>query len=176
MAKYNDRTVSAICGYIRDGDTQRTAAIKAGITEATFYEWANSKIEFSEAVKAARQDFLDGIREKLEASLWKRATGYKVTEVETEYVNNGKDEPKIKRQRKKVKEIAPDTAAIIFALTNVAPEFWRQRQSVATSAQIKIDEGKYFIDDLDTPECDELVEKLQDARKNRIEQEKSNED
>lgn len=128
MAKYNKEIVQRICNYIRDGDTQKVAAERAGIREGTFYEWMNTKDEFSEAVKKAHEDFHETIVAKLEATLYRKAQGYEVTETDTEYVNGKDGKPIIKSQKKKIKHIQPDTGALIFALTNLAPDKWKNKQ------------------------------------------------
>lgn len=53
MAKYSKRVVSEICGYIEEGLYQKDAALLSGISESTFYEWQNSKSEFSESIERA---------------------------------------------------------------------------------------------------------------------------
>lgn len=128
MAKYNKEIVQRICNFIRDGDTQKVAAERAGISEAAFYEWMNSKVEFLEAVKKAREDFQETIVAKLEATLYRKAQGYEVTETDTEYINGKDGKPIIKSQKKKIKHIQPDTGALIFALTNLAPDKWKNKQ------------------------------------------------
>lgn len=128
MAKYDKEIVQRICNYIRDGDTQKVAAEKAGIREGTFYEWMNTKDEFSEAVKKAHEDFHETIVAKLEATLYRKAQGYEVTETDTEYINGKDGKPIIKSQKKRIKHIQPDTGALIFALTNLAPDRWKNKQ------------------------------------------------
>lgn len=132
MAKYNKQIIEAICGFIRDGDSQKLACKKVGIGDSTFHDWMRAKPEFAERIKKAKEEFQATITGKLEATLWKRATGYEVTETETEYVSDAQGRPKIKSQKTKVKHIQPDTGALIFALTNVAPEKWVNRQKVET--------------------------------------------
>lgn len=136
MAKYNKEIVERICNFIRDGDSQKIAAEKAGIREGTFYEWMNSKDEFSECIKKAHEDFRQTIVGKLEATLYRKAQGYEVTETDTEYVNDKDGKPKIKSQKKKVKHIQPDTAALIFALTNLAPDKWQNKQKQEVSGDL----------------------------------------
>lgn len=130
--KYNEDIVINICKYLREGESQKVAAMKAGISEDTFYEWMNTKPEFSERVKMAKEEFRATIVGKLEASLFKRATGYEITETEIEYVSGKDGEPRIKGQKTKKKHIVPDTGALIFALSNLAPDKWVNKQRVDT--------------------------------------------
>lgn len=168
--KYNKEMVALICSYIREGDSQRMARKKAGIAEGTFYEWLNEKAEFAEAVKKAKEEFQDTIVGKLEVSLWKRAMGYEVTETETEYVSDSNGNPKIKSQKTKVKHIQPDTGALIFALTNVAPEKWVNRQKTEIQEVKKPDAPKNdkCFEDLPADVIVNIANQLQDAQFNII--------
>lgn len=53
MAKYSQKVIKEICGYLEDGLSQKDAARLAGISESTFYEWVDQKSEFSELVELA---------------------------------------------------------------------------------------------------------------------------
>lgn len=172
MVKYNKDRVQRICKFIRDGDTQKVAAERAGISETAFYEWMNGKIEFAEEVKKAREDFQETIVAKLEATLYRKAQGYEVTETDTEFVNGKDGKPIIKSQKKKIKHIQPDTGALIFALTNLAPGKWVNRQRVDNTILTK-DNGEYqtyHFEDLPDDLLFDLADKLQDAEKKRAEE------
>lgn len=62
-------------------------------------------------------------------SLFKRATGIEVTEVEV------RDDGKKKVKRVTKRPIPPDTTAQIFWLKNRQPELWRDKPTVENSAQ-----------------------------------------
>lgn len=127
MAKYCDEIVQEICGYLRTGDTQEAACKKAGIGEETFYGWQREKTEFSEAVKAAKKDFLRNQYKDAVQSLYKRATGYDVEEPEITYGDkDGK--PYIKQKKVRTKHIPADPQALKFLLTNLYPDDWQDRQ------------------------------------------------
>ena len=51
--KYIRKTVNQICELLENGVCQRDAAQLIGISEDTFYEWKNTKSEFSESVERA---------------------------------------------------------------------------------------------------------------------------
>lgn len=162
--KFDKIVVQRICEYIREGDSQKLAAKKAGIAEDTFYRWLKNKQGFSEEIKKAKDEFLATITGKLEATLWKRAMGYEVTETETEYLPDEDGKPKIKSQKTKIKHIQPDTGALIFALTNVAPDKWINRQKVETQEVKKEQEQdkRYCFEDLPEDALFEIADKLQD--------------
>ena len=127
MAKYCKEIVEEICGYLRTGDTQEAACKKAGIGEETFYGWQREKTEFSEAVKAAKKEFLRNQCKDVVQSLYKRATGYDVEEPEITYGDkDGK--PYIKQKKVRTKHIPADPQALKFLLTNLYPDEWQDRQ------------------------------------------------
>lgn len=171
--KYSKDIVEEICNYIREGDSQKIAVKKAGIAEGTFYKWINLHDELKEAVKKAKEEFRATITGKLEASLWKKAIGYEVTETETEYVSDKDGKPRIKCQKTKVKHIAPDTGALVFALTNVAPEEWINRQKVDVASTNKTETTQRFrFEDLPDDLLCGIADKLQDKEQERIKADK----
>lgn len=127
MAKYCDEIVQEICGYIRDGNTQEAAYEKAGIGKETFYGWMREKTDFSDAIKAAKKDFLRNQYKDAVQSLYKRATGYDVEEPEITYGDkDGK--PYIKQKKVRTKHIPADPQALKFLLTNLYPDDWQDKQ------------------------------------------------
>lgn len=173
--KYNKTTVAQICAYIMEGDSQKIAAQKAGVSKSQFYEWKKSKSEFADALKKAKDEFLSGIVNKLEASLWKRATGYDVTETDTEYVSDADGSPKIKYQRKKTKHVAPDTGALVFALTNLCPERWvnKQRTEVQEGKHTDAEAARYSFEDLPDELLYQMADKMQEAEFKKLKEEKN---
>lgn len=172
MTKYNKQTVEAICVYIRDGDSQKLACKKAGIGDSTFHDWIKAKPEFAELIKKAKEEFKATITGKLETTLWKRAMGYEVTETETEYVSDEDGKQKIKSQKTKVKHIQPDTGALIFALTNVAQDKWKNRQRVETvdAKDVEKDEPRYNFDEVPRELLFKIADELQKGEHERIKQ------
>lgn len=57
--KYCPEIIIEISDHIRQGRTQKDAAILSGISEAIFYEWLkdSSKVEFLECIKKAQSEF-----------------------------------------------------------------------------------------------------------------------
>ena len=131
MAKYAD-AAPLILKFISEGQNNKDAAIKAGVSESIFYEWLNTKVEFLESYKEAkRQGDLVRIN-SVEAALLDVARGFEYEEVKTEYEsqlnpNTGKYEPTIKKQVRTKKRVVPQTEAIKFYLSNKAPEEWKNR-------------------------------------------------
>lgn len=125
--KYDD-VRDIIIQSIREGDKNVIAYKKAGISETTFYDWLRNDAAFSAAVKKAREEFRQEIGSKLEASLWKKANGYEVEETKEEFSRRKNGEVVLVKKTTTKKHIAPDTGALIFALTNVDPDNWKNRQ------------------------------------------------
>ena len=134
--KFND-VKDDIISYIREGDSNILACKKVGISKETFYTWINDKPDFSDSLKKARKEFRETIVQTLEQSLWKRAAGYEVEEVKNEY-RTLKDGSKVLVKSSKItKHFPPDTGALIFALTNLDPENWKNKQD----NRLSVDEG-----------------------------------
>lgn len=134
--KFND-VKDDIISYIREGDSNILACKKVGISKSTFYEWLESYPDFSDSLKKARKEFRETIVQTLEQSLWKRAAGYEIEESKNEY-RTLKDGSKVLVKSSKItKHFPPDTGALIFALTNLDPENWKNRQD----NRLSVDEG-----------------------------------
>lgn len=134
--KYNN-VKDDIISYIREGDSNILACKKVGISKETFYTWINDKPDFSDSLKKARKEFRETIVQTLEQSLWKRAAGYEIEESKNEY-RTLKDGSKVLVKSSKItKHFPPDTGALIFALTNLDPENWKNRQD----NRLSVDDG-----------------------------------
>lgn len=138
--KYNDGvTVNAILEAIRNGETVVRACELACISEETFYKWYRNNIEFSELVKIAKEEGRDARLERLEASLYQRATGYEAKETRTEYGTSPVDgKPIVVKKVVTTKNVAADTGALVFALTNVAPDKWKNKLNTEHSGEVGI--------------------------------------
>lgn len=177
MAKYNKETKEVIFNSIASGDTQLQACVKAGIVEGTFYRWQEEKKEFKELVKKAHSKYRETLTHKLENSLYKRATGYTVTETETEYKSDKDGNPVIKSQKVREKAYPPDMGALAFSLCNIAPEKWKNRQhvqaeDVTNKPQVEIDD--YYFENLPEDLLFNVADALQEQKYDTIKKEKEN--
>lgn len=142
--KFND-VKDDIISCIREGDSNILACKKVGISKSTFYEWLESYPDFSDSLKKARKEFRETIVQTLEQSLWKRAAGYEIEESKNEY-RTLKDGSKVLVKSSKItKHFPPDTGALIFALTNLDPENWKNRQDNRLSVDDGISEFKISV-------------------------------
>ena len=109
-----------IANWSAKGCNDKEIAHNIGISHDTYYSWLNRFPEFAEAVKRGRDFSVEAIENKL----FEKAMGKcKVTETVTEFrgeLRDGKPWNGTTVRREIVKEIPPDTGAIIFYLKNHA--------------------------------------------------------
>lgn len=142
MAKYSKKMVAKIVGLLKS-DTYTIAEIcrQVGISTQTYHEWVNTREDFALAVEEAREELMQSMVIEAKKSLRKKIQGYDVTETKVVTVpsnqktQDDKEKPRIKEQTTTKKHIQPDTAAIIFTLTNGDPEHWRNRQSTEVTGK-----------------------------------------
>ena len=119
----------------RNGLINPQIAERMGIATSTLSKWMNDYPEFSDALKRGREEPDD----RVEASLLKRATGYRYQEVTKEVKGKGEDiEPELSVTKVVTKEVAPDPTSMIFWLKNRRPDRWRDKQDVNLSGGISI--------------------------------------
>lgn len=130
--KYQDwlteKGLLLIEGWARDGLTYEQIARNMGVNKDTLNSWKKKYPVVSVALKKGRQVV---IRE-LENALIKRAKGYEYEEIMHEQNKDGLS------VRKTLKQVVPDTTALIFALKNMDPEHWRDRRESKIEKQEKL--------------------------------------
>lgn len=167
MKKFNKKTVERIVGLIKS-DTYTIAEVcqMVGISTRTFYLWQEENFEFAQAVSDAREELRQFLVCEAQKSLLKKIQGYTVDETKvvtvpsSENDENGRPKPKIKEQTTTKKHIAPDTAAIIFTLTNREPETWKNRIHNEITGKDGKDLFKQMSDDELNAKIGELEKKL----------------
>jgi hypothetical protein len=97
------------------GATDLEIADFFGITPVTVWRWKEAHPEFCSALKAGKAEADD----RVERSLYARATGYEHDEVDIRVVSGQVVQTPIR------KFYPPDTVACIFWLKNRRPEQWR---------------------------------------------------
>lgn len=103
------------------GFTDQELAELLGVTVRTLGNWKHQHEEFLQALKAGK----DVADDRVERSLYERATGYRVEAVKI-FMPAGAEEPVYAPY---IENHAPDTTAAIFWLKNRRPEQWRDKQS-----------------------------------------------
>ena len=163
MAKFNKKTVDMIVGLVKS-DTYTIAEIcrQVGITPKTYHQWVNDYPDFADAIEQAKAERMQAMVIEAKKSLMKKIQGYDVTETKVVTIpgkqkdEKGNPKPIIKEQTTTKKHIQPDTAAIIFTLTNGDPEHWRNRQSTVVTGK----DGKDLFASKTDEELDKEIEEL----------------
>lgn len=167
MAKFSKKTVERIVRLVKS-DTYTIAEIcrQVGIAPKTYHQWMNDYPEFSDAITQAKEERMQLMVIEAKKSLMKKIQGYDVTETKvvtipgTKKDEKGNPKPIIKEQTTTKKHIQPDTAAIIFTLTNGDPEHWRNRQSTEVTGKDGKDLFAGKTDEELANEIEELKRKL----------------
>ena len=138
--KYTPELVKRSCGLVeKDTYTVSELCESVGISETTFYDWKVKFSEFSDAIKKAEERRLDNFVVEAKRSLLKKIQGYEVKETQIVSIpgvdEKGNPNHIIKEKKTIKKHIQPDTTAIIFALTNLDPEHWKNRQQLDGNIQ-----------------------------------------
>jgi hypothetical protein len=166
--KYNKKTIARICDLIRaDTFTVKEICEQVGISQKSYFQWMNEHEEFAAAVDEAKEERNQIMLVEAKKSLRRKLVGYdaKETRVVTipskELDERGNPKPRIKEQITTTKHVAADTAAIIFTLTNLDPENWRNRQSTEITGKDGKDIFAQKNDDELNAEIEELKRKLE---------------
>ena len=163
MAKFSKKTVDKIIGLVKS-DTYTIAEVcrQVGITPKTYHAWINDYPDFADAIEQAKEERMQLMVIEAKKSLMKKIQGYDVTETKVVTIpgskkdEKGNPKPIIKEQTTTKKHIQPDTAAIIFTLTNGDPEHWRNRQSTEVTGK----DGKDLFANKTDEELDKEIEEL----------------
>lgn len=124
--KFNENLTSKIIEWTQNGKTVEQIAELLDINPGTLRNWWRANPEFFIAIREARQV----ADELVEASLFRKAVGYRYTEEAL-----SKDGPV------PVQRLAhPDTTACVFWLKNRKPEEWRDRSELGVGPVGQFDE------------------------------------
>lgn len=135
MPKYGKSITKRISDLVR-ADTYTISEICniVNINRTTYYSWLEEYPEFAQAIKEAEDDRMQVMVKEAKKSLLKKIKGYTFEETKVVSIpgkkkdENGDPLPIIKEQTVKEVHVQPDTAAIIFTLTNGDPDNWQNKQ------------------------------------------------
>lgn len=146
-----------------DTYTYKEICDACGITTRTFYLWREKFPDFDQDIKDAEDARMQEFVKIAKRSLRRKIEGYAVDETcVTTIPSRKKDEkgkpiPEIKEQKTNHRHVAPDTAAIIFTLTNGDPDNWRNRQTNEVVGK----GGKDLFKDMSDAELDARIAELE---------------
>lgn len=164
MAKYNRKVVERIVGLLKsDSYTIAEICQQVGISPATYHRWQDEHEDFRQMIDEAHDSRMQFFVLEAKKSLLKKIQGYEVTETKVvtipgkEKDEKGTPKPIIKEQTNTKKHVAPDTAAVIFTLTNGDPSRWRNRQTTEVTGK----DGKDLFKSLSDEELDKQIKELE---------------
>ena len=101
------------------------------ISRDTLYEWKKKYPEFSDALKAGKEE----PDQAVERSLFERATGYVNKNAVKIFMPSNAEEPVYAPYEE---HVAPDVTAQIFWLKNHRPDRWRDKQELEHTGGISV--------------------------------------
>lgn len=118
------------------GATDDELADFFGVHRATIYRWKHEHADFCDAVKTGKEV----ADERVERSLYQKATGYNVTEQQAVKlkVDQHKEEVEVVQVEK---HIPADTTAAIFWLKNRRKDDWRDKQLIGSDPDNPLPSG-----------------------------------
>lgn len=98
------------------------------ISDQTHYDWERDHLDYLDAIKKGKERYKETLTQTAVTSLIDLVKGMTIPE-QTDYIDpvDGKV-----KTIKKMKKIPPQTAAVIFALTNLDPDHWQNKQNNET--------------------------------------------
>jgi transposase-like protein len=129
---YRPEMCEQVQQWVQDGIVNHEIAARLGIDEATLYRWKNEYCEFCEAFQRGH----NYRHQNVVNALYKRCIGYEYTETTKEPADEKTGDPskpvktKMVITKKVKKQVAPDTGAIEFYLTNKCPNEYKHKTEV----------------------------------------------
>lgn len=128
-SSFSDKLAERLLVLATNGATEAQLAKAAGVSIVTLRAWKAAHPTFLVALKEAK-DIADEI---VEASLYRRATGYSHSAVKF-FAHNG-----VVTSEKYVEHYPPDTTACIFWLKNRKPDQWRDLHKFNVEGTMKVE-------------------------------------
>lgn len=124
--KYSEALVNKICELIATDDyTINEICENVGISEATYHNWKNDKLEFLECIKKAENKRLELFKVEARKSTLKKITGFYYEDSKTVFVNDNVKEKTVTK-----KYSPPDTTMLIFVLKNTDTDNFRDSKDI----------------------------------------------
>ena len=136
---------NAICADVSFGMSIDDAQAANGVGTTWVREYLKKNPALRKQMKESQEMRKEYRVTKVEDSLYKRAVGFKAKETRKEIMPNSQGKPTVVRQTTTEKEIAPDTQAAIFWLTNEKKDKWKNRNQTDVNAEVKHSECKIVV-------------------------------
>lgn len=149
-------------GLMDYGSTLKDFLVNLGIADDTYYRWTNEssstyKREFCEAIKRGKEIYKANLIKQAEKSIFELVAGAEEVNEKTEIVSDASGSPKIAKKIVTKHRQAPNVAAVIFALTNLKGDAWKNKQNtdITTNGKelndrrLSVQEAREFINNLE---------------------------
>lgn len=135
LVEQDFRTVAEVCGLV-------------GVSPVVYYKAVAADADFADRLATARRRVADKTVTAAKKSLLKRVTGWDYVET-TEVKKRNGEEWQTVEVKTVTKHVVPDVSAIIFALTNYAPDEFRNTltddKAVAVGAVMTQKQADAFV-------------------------------
>ena len=137
LGKYNAELRKRASAWITErglypephGATIRQYCKAMGISEDSHARWLARFADYADAIKKANAAFSAALVLRLEGCLVERATGLSVRKkTKTTMIADEEGNPIVASKVVVEEQVPPDTTALIFALKNIAPNKWKDKQ------------------------------------------------
>ena len=119
-------------GWARDGLSDKDiAAKKIGINESTFCRWKLKYPTISQALKKGHAP----VAEEIESTMYDMCRVQTYKDVVEEITTDANGNVISKHKRITTREVAPNPTLIIFAMKNLKPDKWREKQIVNVDSE-----------------------------------------
>lgn len=172
MAKDKEQKKERIVALLREDTYSVTELTRiVGCDRSVYYDWLKDDPDFAQAVQEAKEEFRAKMTAEAKNSLRKLIQGYTAEETtiisvpsKTKFDPNGNPLPVIKEQKTIRKPVPPNTGAVIFALTNVDPDNWKNRQEFTGNTKLT---HEYSAEDIPDDLLKACAEKMQEKESKR---------
>lgn len=127
VTKVRSKRKNAIIENLSKGVAVKDVCKNVGINPKTFYEWIKIDKQFAKDIRQADELKIKTEVELVKTALLKRACGYEYTEIHRE------SGPKGITNKTIIKQVAPDTGAIVFYLCNRDKDNFKNTQKIEHS-------------------------------------------
>jgi len=161
--KLNQEMQTRICDLIiEDTYTIREICSIVDINEATYYEWLKKDIKFNKVIKQSKEEARAQLAALAKNSLRKLIEGSEVVETKEKLRYNTKTKAYYTSEKEQTtKTFRPDTTAVIFALTNVDSDNFKNRQQqsveVTNMDALSFEDIESAMEELDNDALKELL-------------------
>jgi ACT domain-containing protein len=137
--KYSKDLVERICTLFATGEHSVADVCKqVGLAESTFYKWKEEKSEFSESLKKAEDLRLSAFKRMARSGLAKMLDVYDYDEMSRSYSVDKKGNRRIRFEKATRRKVMPNATAVIFALKNLDPENFKEKQEIESHNKVEV--------------------------------------